>query len=81
MGALPYLGGAVTVIKYPVDMVCPEWGLRPHAFRLDGGQVSHCNVAVASAKCTVWPGVCVFVNVLLGASDRVSFFCVDTSFH
>ena len=71
----------MTVIKYPIDMVCPEWGLRPRAFRLDGGQVSHCNVAVASAKCTVWPGVCVFVNVLLGASDRVSFFCVNTSFH
>ena len=56
----------MTVIKYPVDMVCSEWGSRPHAFPLYGGQISHCNVVVVNAKPAVWPGVCVFVNVLLG---------------
>ena len=56
----------MTVIKYPIDMVCSGWGSHLHAFRLDGGQVSHCNVIVVSAKPVVWPGVCVFVDVLLG---------------
>ena len=56
----------MTVIKYPMDMVCSGWGSHPHAFRLDGGQASHCNVVVVSAKPAVCPGVCVFVNVLLG---------------
>ena len=56
----------MSVIKYPMDMVCSEWASRPHIFRLDGGQASHCNVAVVSAKPAVWPGVCEFVNVLLG---------------
>ena len=52
------LGSPVTVIKYPVDMVCSEWGSRPHAFMLDGGQASHCNVVVVSAKLLDWV-VCV----------------------
>ena len=55
----------MTVIKYPMDMICSGWGSHPHAFRLDGGQPSHCNVVLVSAKLVVWPGVCVIDNVLL----------------
>ena len=55
----------MTVIKYPMDMICSEWGSRLHASRLDGGQASYCKVVVVSAKPAVWPGACVFVNVLL----------------
>ena len=64
----------MTVIKHPIDMVCSEWGSRPHVFRLDGGQVSHCNVVVGLG--------CVFLLMCSWvASDRMSFFCVNTSFH
>ena len=48
--ASPCMGGPGTVIKYSMDMVCSEWGSRPHAFMLDGGQASHSNVVVVSAK-------------------------------
>ena len=48
----------MTVIKYPMDMVCSEWGSRPHAFMMDGGQASHCNVVVVSDKRLDW-SVCV----------------------
>ena len=64
MVASPCLVDPVIVIKYPMDMVCSEWGSRPHAFGLDGGQASHYNVVAVSAKPAVWPWV--FVNVLLG---------------
>ena len=56
----------MTVIKYPMDMIYSEWGSRLHASRLYGGQASHCKVVVVSTKPDVWPGACVFVNVLLG---------------
>ena len=67
----------MTVIKYPMDMVCSGWSSHPHACRLDGGQASYCNVVVVSVKPAVWSGVCVFINVLLGYFRHdVIFFCV-----
>ena len=60
------LSGPGAVTKYPMDVVCSGWGLGLYAFRLDGGQASHCIVVVVSAIPAVLPGVCVFVVVLLG---------------
>ena len=50
----------------PIDVVCCGWCSSLHVFSLDGGQASHCNVVVVSVMLAVWPGVCVFVVVLLG---------------
>ena len=50
------LGGPGAVIKYLMDVVCSGWGSDQHAFRLDGGQASHCSVVVVSVMAAVWPG-------------------------
>ena len=59
----------MTVIQYPINIVCSGCGSCPHAFRLDGGQASHCNVVVVSAKPAVWPGVWCRVDGL----DSITF--------
>ena len=46
-----------------------RWGLDPHAFRLDSGQASHCNVTVVSVMPAVWSGVCVFEPHVWGAKS------------
>ena len=71
MVASSCLGGPEAVIKYLMDAVCSGWGLGPHAFRLDGGQGSHCNVVAVSVVHAVWPGVCVFEPRLWGAKSVV----------
>ena len=44
-----------------MDVVSCGWGAGLHAFRLDGGQASHCNAGVVGVMPAVWPGVCVCV--------------------
>ena len=49
-----------------MDVVSFVWGSSLNAFRPDGGQASYCNVVVMSVMPAVWPGIYVFVVVLLG---------------
>ena len=61
------LGGPGAAIKYLMDVVCSGCGSDPYAFRLDGGQAIHWRIVVRVMP-AVWPGVCVFVILLLGYS-------------
>ena len=69
------LGGPEAVIKYLMDAVCSGWGLGPHAFRLDGGQGSHCNVVAVSVVHAVWPGGCVCLSPVCGVLSLLYGHC------
>ena len=70
MVASSCLTGPGAVIKYLMDVVCSRsMGFDPHAFRLDSGQASHCNVIVVSVMPAVWSGVCVFEPHVWGAKS------------
>ena len=58
------LGGPGALIKYLMDVVCSGWDLGSFAFRLDGGQASHCPPFGLGCVCLL---MCSWV-----ASDRMS---------